>query len=249
MIIKKDAIEMVKSIDDNYVDLIYTDPPFGTGKLFSSKSGSYIDPKIEEMKNYLKEFISESKRIISKNGLIAFHVDHRLSHWIRVFCDETFGENKFVNEIIWSYKTGGSTSKRFSRKHDSIIVYSKSSKHTFNPTKEKSYNRGFKPYRFKGVKEYQDEKGRWYTLVNMKDVWSDIPALGRTSGERVDYPTQKPLDLSNRIISAFTNERDVVMDPFMGSGTHILSARNLNRSYIGSDMNEESIKILKKRLL
>lgn len=102
--------------------------------------------------------------------------------------DEIFGEDNFVNEIIWHYKSGGSGKRHFSRKHDTILVYSKTKKYYFLPDKEKSYNRGFKPYRFKGVKEYKDDMG-WYTMVTMKDVWN-VDMVGRTSSERTGYATQ-----------------------------------------------------------
>ena len=99
-------------------------------------------------------------------------------------------EKNFVNEIIWTYKSGGSSKKHFARKHDTILVYSKTDKYYLSLPKEKSYNRGLKPYRFKGVEEFQDETG-WYTMVNMKDVWN-IDMVGRTSAERTGYATQKP---------------------------------------------------------
>ncbi len=95
----------------------------------------------------------------------------------------------FLNEVIWAYKSGGTSNKYYSRKHDNILVYTKTQDYIFNPQKEKSYNRDFKPYRFKNVKEYEDEIG-WYTLVNLKDVWN-INMLGRTSKERVGYGTAK----------------------------------------------------------
>ena len=114
--------------------------------------------------------------------------------------------------------------------------------------KEKSYNRDFKPYRFKGVEEFQDEYGLWYTMVGMKQVWTDIPMVGRTSGERVDYATQKPLKLMDRIIQLYSNEGDIVADFFMGSGSFIVSAEMNNRKWIGCDINSKSIETTKNRL-
>lgn len=93
------------------------------------------------------------------------------------------------------------------------MVYTKTQDYIFNPQKEKSYNRDFKPYRFKNVKEYEDEIG-WYTLVNLKDVWN-INMLGRTSKERVGYGTQKPESLLERIILSSSNEESIVADFFL----------------------------------
>lgn len=249
MIEQQDCIKFCSDLKNESIDLLYTDPPFGTGKLFSDKNGEYKDLTVKEMESLLCDLSIVVYDKIKPTGVVAIHVDHRLSHKVRNILDNTLGERNFVNEIIWSYKTGGSTNKRFSRKHDSIIVYSKSKNHKFNPIKERSYNRDFKPYKFKGVEEFQDSEGKWYTLVNMKDVWSDIPAVGRTSGERVNYPTQKPLALADRIISAFTNQGDVVLDPFCGSGTHIVSAIRLGRFGFGCDLSLDAVNLTKERIL
>ena len=161
--------------------------------------------------------------------------------------DEIFGPARFVNEIVWCYKSGGSTKKHFARKHDTIFYYSKSDSPTFNVLKEKSYNRDFKPYRFEGVEEFEDEIG-WYTMVNMRDYW-EIDMVGRTSSERLNYPTQKPEALLERIILASTKPGDIVFDAFMGSGTTQAVAMKLGRKFLGADINLGAIQITTKRLM
>src|SRR5699024_5476052 len=106
----------------------------------------------------------------------------------------------------------------------------------FNPQLEKSYNRDFKPYRFKGVKEYEDKIG-WYTLVNSKDVWH-INMVGRTSKERVNYASQKPEKLLEKIILTSSDENSIVADFFAGSGTTGIVANKLNRRWIMADKGE-----------
>ena len=176
-------------------------------------------------------------------------MDYRIDHWLRFICDGYFGYKNCVNVVQWGYSSGGSSKKKLSQKNDTLIIYAKNpNKQTFNPMKQKSYNRDFKPYRFKGVEEYQDEYGLWYTMVNMKCIWDDIPMVGRTSSERVDYATQKPIKLLDRIIQLYTNEGDLVADFFMGSGTTIVSAKNLNRQFIGCDINLKAVEITEKRL-
>ena len=160
--------------------------------------------------------------------------------------DAIFGKKNFQNEIVWSYKSGGATIKRFSRKHDIVFFYSKRLSFKFNALKEKSYNRDFKPYNFKGVKEFQDNVG-WYTLVNMKDVWN-IDMVGRTSKERMGYPTQKPLALYERIVKASSNEGDIVLDPFCGCATTCVVAEKLNRQWVGIDIWDGTQKIVEKRM-
>ena len=125
----------------------------------------------------------EMHRILKPTGSLYLHIDHTAHAWVKTLMDAVFGKRNFRNEIVWCYKSGGaSPTKHFSRKHDTLLWYTKGASYTFNSQKEKSYNRGLKPYRFRGVQEYQDDKG-WYTLVGMKDYWL-MDMVGRTSRER-----------------------------------------------------------------
>ena len=187
------------------------------------------------------------KELLSEKGSIYVHIDWHVGHYLKILLDEIFGKENFVNEIIWNYKSGGTSNNYFSRKHDIILLYKKTNQYTFNTLTEKSYNRGLKPYRFKGVKEYEDEIG-WYTLVNMKDVWQ-IDMVGRTSSERVNYGTQKPEKLLERIIKASSNEGDIIADFFMGSGTTGAVAEKLGRRWIMSDLGKPATMITRKRLI
>ena len=190
------------------INMIYIDPPFFTKAAYDAviqfapvegkklppvKHPAYEDIWQRDMEEYLKMLTSRlclMKELLADDGTIWVHLDWHVVHYVKIFMDEIFGEENFVNEIIWHYKSGGSGKRHFARKHDTILVYSKTKKYYFAPPKEKSYNRGFKPYRFKGVKEYKDELG-WYTMVTMKDVWN-VDMVGRTSSERTGYATQKP---------------------------------------------------------
>ncbi len=245
------------------IDLIYIDPPFLTKANYKSK----IDLKIKGEKVTINQFaytdmwekglISYLKMIyprlyimrelLSDEGSIYVHLDWRVVHYVKILMDEIFGEENFLNEIIWSYKSGGVSKKYFSRKHDTILFYSKTKKYIFNPQKEKSYNRKFKPYRFKGVKEFEDELG-WYTLVNAKDVWN-IDMVGRTSNERVGYATQKPEKLLKKIILSSSKEGSIVADFFAGSGTTGIVAEKNNRKWILTDIGTSSALTIKKRLI
>ena len=243
--------------------LIYIDPPFFTKAKYNAtvnvrdaEGASHkihhlaYDDRFERNLEYYIENMTVRlllmKELLADDGLMWVHLDWHSSHYIKLLLDELMGEKNFVNEIIWSYKSGGSGKKHFSKKHDTILVYSKSSKYFINVPEEKSYNRGFKPYNFKGVKEYQDENG-WYTLVNMKDVWT-IDMVGRTSKERTGYATQKPLELMKRIISASSEDGDLVGDFFCGSGSFVQAAEQMGRKWVGCDNEELATAMAKKRL-
>jgi site-specific DNA-methyltransferase (adenine-specific) len=261
-----DNIDVIRDLlDKGYrqkIDLIYIDPPFFTMENYNNKiqvlsNGEKVNIEYlaykDTWKNGFKEYLEMltirlylMRELLSDKGTIYVHIDFRSVHYIKIIMDYIFGQENFLNEIIWAYKSGGTSYKYFSRKHDNILVYTKSQNYIFNPQKEKSYNRGFKPYRFKGVKEYEDELG-WYTLVNLKDVWN-IDMVGRTSRERVGYDTQKPEALLERIILSSSNEDSIIADFFAGSGTTLKVAESLNRRFIGSDIGNSSILTVKKRL-
>lgn len=234
------------------LQLIYMDPPFYSQAKYDAvinletsllddtmtiKPIAYEDQWKNGMEDYLRMLCVRFYLIhdlLSEEGCFWLHLDWHVVHYVKILLDEIFGEKNFVNEIIWNYKSGGTGKRSFSRKHDTLLFYGKSKQYYFNPLKEKSYNRGYKPYRFKGVKEYQDELG-WYTMVNMKDVWQ-IDMVGRTSAERTGYATQKPQQLLERIIESCSREGDLCADFFSGSGTLASTAEKMNRQWIACDV-------------
>ena len=241
------------------IQLIYIDPPFFTKakydasiKLNNNNSIKHMayddiyDGKLEVYTENMSARLMAIKELLSDTGLLWVHLDWHSSHYVKIILDEIFGSNHFENEIIWNYKSGGTGKRHFSRKHDTLLVYSKTKNYYLNVPKEKSYNRGLKPYRFKNVKEYRDEMG-WYTMVNMKDVWF-IDMVGRTSNERNGYATQKPEMLIERIIEASTKPGDLCADFFCGSGTMLSAAHKMGRNFIGCDREKLALGIAKKRL-
>jgi DNA modification methylase len=192
--------------------------------------------------------ITEIFRVLKTTGSFYLHCDPTASHYLKLVLDAIFCPQggDFLNEIIWCYKSGGASKHYFSRKRDVLLFYTKSNKYVFNYQKEKSYNRGLKPYRFEGIEEFKDEIG-WHTMVGMKDYWN-IDMVGRTSAERLGYPTQKPEALLERIIKASSNPGDVVLDAYCGCGTTVAVAQRLNRKWIGIDITYQSISLVLRRL-
>lgn len=188
------------------------------------------------------------RHVLKSTGSIYLHCDPTASHYLKLIMDTIFGKNNFRNEIIWGYRTGGVSKRWFGRKHDILLFFTKSDSYTFNLQKERSYNRDGKPYRFRNVTECQDEEGRWYTIATMRDIW-EINAIGRTSRERLGYPTQKPLALLERIIKASLSENGIVLDPFCGCGTTVHAAEQLGRQWIGIDISRFSTELMRERIL
>lgn len=232
--------------------LIYIDPPFFSkanygaeiklrsdkvNKIPAMRQKAYHDVWEDGMEEYLRMLAVRlflMKELLAEDGCLWVHLDWHSVHYVKVILDEIFGEKNFVNEIIWTYKSGGVSRNYFARKHDTLLFYGKSQNYYFKPQLEKSYNRDLKPYRFKGVAEFKDEVG-WYTMVNMKDVWQ-INMVGRTSGERTGYATQKPEQLLERILESCTREGDLCADFFGGSGTLAAVADRMDRKWVYCDM-------------
>lgn len=272
-----DVREGLDKIKDQYkekIQLIYLDPPFMTGQSFSyrrriGKKGlidqvAYRD-KWKEGKGQYLDFMrwvfEDVHEMLAPEGSLYLHVDYRTSAYLRVVLDEIFGEDNFLNEIIWHYQSGGRAKRHFSRKHDTILFYQKSNRHYFNPDaigvprgNEKRNN----------MKKGMDEDGRAYwsiksggkiykyyedSKVYPSDVWTDIPHLHQRNPERTGYGTQKPEALLERIILASSRPGDYVADFFAGSGTTLAVAQKLNRQWIGMDSSDHSIHVCRKRLL
>ena len=247
------------------VQMIYVDPPFFSNSRYQAsvrletnrlgkspliKTGAYDDTWEDSLEQYLTMLairLMFMRELLSDEGSIWVHLDWHGSHYVKVLLDEIFVYDNFNNEIIWTYKSGGASKRSFARKHDTILFYSKTRNYKFTPLKEKSYNRDLKPYRFKGVEEFEDETG-WYTMVNMKDVWS-IDMVGRTSRERTGYATQKPEKLLERIIEACSDEGDICADFFAGSGTLGAVAERMGRRWIMCDEGDVAVANQIKRLM
>ena len=244
------------------IDLIYVDPPFDVGTDFRVRVPVGSDGRDEvEVVAYndswgrgpesyadmMYERLVLMRELLSERGSLYLHCDHRTTALFRNMLDDIFGTKNHVNEIIWFYKTGGTPEKLgFGKKHDTIHFYVKSRKRAiWNPQKEKSYLKH--RYGFSNIEILEDDRGR-YTLVNCRDVF-DIPALRGNQPERVDFPTQKPEALLERIIRASSNAGDLVADFFCGSGTTGVVANRLARRWIMADRGALAVHTSRKRII
>ena len=164
-------------------------------------------------------------------------------HYCKIILDEIFGRENFLNEIIWAYDYGGRSKKRWPAKHDNILYYAKdSNNYIFNYEDVDRI-----PYMAPGlVSKEKRERGKFPTDVWWTTIWwqTIVPTNG---SERTGYPTQKPLQIINRIITASSNPGDTVLDFFAGSGTTGASCLELGRKFILVDNNPESLVVMRKR--
>jgi DNA modification methylase len=219
-------------------DLVYLDPPFSFDKKYARL---WYDKETLEMfdelrkggiKHYLAwlaKRLEQCKRVLKENGSIYLQCDWKLGFDIKLLMDEIF-EGNFQNDIIWHYGLGGSSPKRWARKHGMILFYTKSKRWYFKPPMVPA-----KSQRMKGQ------------FKKMDDVW-DIPAINNMAKERTGYSTQKPVTLLERIISASSEEGGLVLDPMCGCGTTIAAAQSLNRRWVGIDISSQACNEMKKRM-
>lgn len=227
-------------IEDQSIDLIYSDILYGTGRTFGENYKD-LKPIKSTIDDHYKPRIARMHRILKNSGQIYLQMDYRIIHWIRLILDDVFGYNNFRNEIIWNYNSAPRKKNCFGSRHDTILRYSKSDTFTFNPIRV--------PYSDSAPKQYAKSKYYHPQGKVIGDVWSDIPMLAQNDKtERNGYPTQKPIALIDRIIKSSSNVSDVVADFYCGSGTTLVSAQKLRRYWIGCDFSEQAIEIAKQRM-
>ncbi len=258
-----DNLQVLKSLEGESVDLIYIDPPFNTGKQQSRKQirvekdengdrvgfgGKRYQTEViaerayrdyfDDYLGFLEPRLQEAYRILKPNGSLYFHIDYREVHYCKVLLDEIFGRESFLNEIIWAYDFGGRSKTRWPAKHDNILYYVKDPEHyTFNRDEVDRI-----PYMAPGlVGKKKAEAGKFPT-----DTWWHT-IVGTNSKEKTGYPTQKPVGVLRRIVSASSNSGDLVLDFFAGSGTIGDVCLDLDRQFILVDNNPQAITVMQKR--
>ncbi|MFN0012800.1 MAG: DNA-methyltransferase [Phycisphaerales bacterium] len=215
------------------VDLVYADPPFNTGKARTGRSGRYADswPTLDDYITWLRPRVAAAIRLLKPSGNLLLHVDWRTSHRARVLLDSLLGEDRFVNHLVWSYGLGGSSPRRFARKHDDILWY------CIDPAR--AY---FKPPRVPAT----SNRMRGQTK-KMTDVLA-VPSINNMAAERTGYPTQKPLALLDLLVRACCPPGGLVLDPCCGSGTTLVAAAASGRNALGCDTNAKAVALARKRL-
>ena len=257
------------------VDLIYIDPPFDSKADYVKKiklKGRQIIEGVEqnvieqmqytdmwekdEYLQFMYERLILMRELLSENGVLVLHCDwHKNSH-LRLVINEVFGEDNFINEIIWRYFMGGKSKDFFARKHDTLLVYGKNSgvklkvgmRERILEYKPTFIDENSTIKEYKALETTTKEERFFYTsIVKEDDVW-EISGVFNMSKEYTDYPTQKPVALLEKVITTCSNEGDLVLDCFMGSGTTMVSAQKLNRRWIGCDINKGAIITTTERL-
>ena len=255
----------------NSINLIYIDPPFMTGRDFTSGTQlAYSDKWDNDLDVYLQwlyETFVQLHRLLAQDGSLYIHLDWRATHYAKVILDEVFGYRSdadgpgFKSEIIWHYQSGGRSHKCYARKHDTILLYTRSAQYCFHGERI-GERRGTQKRNHMRKQVESDGRvtwtirsaGRIYSydedaIMTPSDVWNDIGHLHQKDPERNGYATQKPAALLERIILASSEESDLILDCFCGSGATPAVAEQLGRRWIACDQSTLAIQMTEKRLL
>ena len=251
------------------INLIYTDPPFNidadfkmTVPIGDEKVKIKKDPSVLETVAYcdmwgkgtdsylhcMYERLTLMRDLLTKDGSIFLHCDPTMSHYLKLLMDVVFDPEGFQNEIIWYYKNASRGKTQFAHAHDVILWYTRSpDKYVFNRDEILApYESGMTEWRYKSG----GQAGKEMPEGKTPDDVITLPSINANdTKERVGYPTQKPLELLEHIIKASSNEGDIVLDPFCGSGTTGAAAEKLGRRWIMSDLGRYAIHTTRKRMI
>ena len=245
-----------KDVDEYYLDALADKFP-ALAKYIATVGAIHSKPMMAYL-TYMAQRIVEMHRILKETGSLYLHCDPTAGHYLKLLLDGIFGKNNFRNEIVWCYTGGTDAKKTWQKKHDILYFYTKTDKYMLNPC--------YEPFNESTIRRFNktDEDGRKYKINQLKDgritktymkedgklapdYWH-FPIVNITSKEGTGYPTQKPLALLKRIVLASSNEGDTVMDPFCGCATTCVAAQQLDRKWIGIDIETNVVNILVERL-
>lgn len=225
-----DAIKKLQKMDSDSIDLIVADPPYNLNKDYGNGSDS---KKFDEYLEFTRDWTQEATRVLKPSGTIYVFMGFRFVSYLYQILEKDCDLN-FVNWICWNYTQGIGKKKGFSPRHDDILMFSKGKKYTFN------------------LDDIRVPQKYYRSINNMRganpgDVW-EFSHVHYCQGNRQPHPTQKPEGLIERMVLASSNKKNLVLDPFSGSGTTLRVCQQLDRDCIGIELNQEYVEMTKKRL-
>jgi DNA modification methylase len=248
------------------INLIYADPPFFTNRAYPARVGRGEDSRrpsdwqlaegyadhwqgLDAYLDFLYPRLAMMYRLLAPTGTFYLHLDWHANAYARVLLDEIYGPDRFLNEIVWCYHGPSPIRSAFNRKHDTLLVFTKSSEYTFNVDAVRQ------PYDPNTVKTFASSPKAGFGKIpdlergKVPEDWWYFPVVARLHTERTGYPTQKPEALLGRIVLASSNPGDLVADFFCGSGTTAVAAARHQRKYIAGDITFRAVHTTRARLI
>lgn len=262
VVYREDNLFQLSHFPDECVDLVYLDPPFFSNRNYEVIWGDEAEVRsfedrweggIQHYIAWMRDRMMEVHRVLRPTGTVYLHCDWHASHYLKAMMDDIFGMNKFQNEIVWYYKGAGVSPKRWGRRHDTLLFYSKTNDWYFNPDPVRDEYAGTTQERFKHYIGNVRKGGDFGPqTLNPKgkhpdDVW-EIPIVAPSARARLGYPTQKPEELLRRVILSSSKPGDTVLDPFAGCGTTLVVAEQEKRKWIGIDISPTAVNVMQQRM-
>ena len=273
-LIQGDNLVALRSLAKTHAEAVtlgYLDPPFFTGRVFDHvERGTRVkreafDDRWVDRAAYLEALaprIEQMRTLLAPHGSLVVHVDPKTSHYVKVLCDEIFGEEAFASEIVWRYRRWPAKTPNFQRVHDVLLRYRK------DPRVPPRWNPLYEPLAASTLATWGTRKQRAVFAQGddgsvrrarssstaeptagapMGDVW-EIGVIAPVARERTGYPSQKPEALLARLVTALSAPGDLVLDPYAGSGTTLAVAAKLGRRFLGIDASDLAIETIGKRM-
>ena len=243
--INQDAMTVLPWLPDDSVDLVFADPPYNLTKTFNHNTFSAMS--LDDYEAWLMAWLPQIQRVLKPSGSIYLCGDWRSSAAIHRVLNQFFTVR---NRITWEREKGRGAKRNWKNSSEDIWFATASNDYTFHVDAVKLMRRVIAPYRDKhGVpKDWQETSSGRFRLTHPSNLWTDLTVPFWSMPENTSHPTQKPEKLLAKIILASSNPGDVVLDPFLGSGTTSVVAKKLGRHYIGVEIEEEYGCLAEKRL-
>lgn len=244
-IIWQDSFYALRYLPDNFADLIITDPPYNLTKNFAGRT--FRQMQNDEYCKWLDKWLSKLKRILKPNGSLYICADWKSSIMIPQIACKYF---ILRNRISWEREKGRAALNNWKNCLEDIWFFTNSDDYTFNLEQVKVCRQVIAPYRdHKGSpKDWHEQDGKKIRYTAPSNIWTDITIPFWSMAENTEHPTQKPEKLIAKLILASSNEGDMVLDPFVGSGTTAVTAKKLGRHYLGIERERKYVALSLKRL-
>jgi site-specific DNA-methyltransferase (adenine-specific) len=244
-VINQDIFEAIELLPDNFVDLLFVDPPYNISKKFNKVSFREMD--LYEYVKWLDSWLSKVVRILKQNASIYICGDWKSSAAIFITGSKYF---QVKNRITWDREKGRGAKGNWKNCTEDIWFFTNSNNYIFNVEKVKLRRRVLAPYKDekRNPKDWKQNQAGNFRDTFPSNIWNDISVPFWSMPENTDHPTQKPEKLLAKIILASTKKGDIVFDPFLGSGTTAVTAKKLERKYVGVEVDEYYCCLAEKRL-
>ncbi len=243
--INQDLFEVLDYLPENFVDLLFVDPPYNLTRGFNQILFDKMTR--EEYMDYLDSWLSKLRKVLKPNASVYICGDWRSSTAIELVASKYF---KVKNRITWEREKGRGSKYNWKSNSEDIWFFTVGKDYVFNYDAVKLKKRVIAPYRNDEgkPKDWEIEDDGQFRLTFPSNLWTDISVPFWSMPENTEHPTQKPEKLLAKIILASSNPGDVVLDPFLGSGTTSVTAKKLNRNFVGIEMDKKFAIYAEKRL-